>query len=105
MKAIIEGKRYDTDADGVECLAGTGYGNAGDFEHWSEALYQTPSGAYFIAGGGGAKSQYAQSVGGGTISGGEGIRVLTPDEAYEWLERHRLVEAIESHFPDRVQDA
>ena len=87
MKAIVDGKRYDTEA--AEELASWDSGHhAGDFNRVSEALYRTPKGAYFIAGEGGANTGYAEPCEGGNMrTSGEAIRVVSEREAVEWCER------------------
>jgi len=96
MKQIIHGKRYDT-AIATE-VASYSYGNRTDFHGIEETLYRTPKGAWFIHGWGGAATGYAQDIGGGSFGDGEEIRVLTPDQAMDWLERHGKAEAIEKYF-------
>jgi hypothetical protein len=105
MKAIIDGKRYNTET--AEELAKWWNGcSYSDFDHCSEKLYRTKSGALFLAGEGGALSSYAESCEGGrTCTGGERIIPMTQDEAVTWLEQHGKTYEIEQHFPQAVQDA
>ena len=105
MKAIINGKRYDTET-AVKLASWWNGCNCGDFNRCEETLYRTKSGALFLHGEGGARSPYAMSLEGGRSSGGgERIAVMTESEAVAWLESHGKAEAIEAHFPDRVVDA
>ena len=101
MRAIIDGKRYDTDT--ATCVAGywNGLGKS-DFRCLEEDLYRTPKGAWFLAGKGGALTAYAKPWGDGT-TGGEAIRPLADDEARRWLEARNEVEAIEAHF--KIEEA
>ena len=58
MKAIIGGKKYDTDNSDLLGAYESGHGR-GDFEWVREELYRTQRGAYFLSGEGGAKTRYA----------------------------------------------
>lgn len=110
MKAIINGKRYDTEK---AILIGE-TNNIGpnvsrnDFRFWEAGLYVTPrSGAYFLAGRGGPMSRFAVSQGNASWSGGSGIHPMTKAEAFEWAQ-HELAhkpEVIEKHFGDMIADA
>ncbi len=69
-----------------------------DFHQCEEALFKTPNGLWFLWGSGGAASPWSQSYG-RSQGAGEGLQVLSPDEALEWLERHNAEAAIiERHF-------
>ena len=104
MKAIIDGKRYDTvKANWI----GEGQSSCGqsDFKWYSEDLYQTPrSKAFFLAGRGGPSSKYCRSVGDGW-TGGSAIFPLDPDEALEWAENNMHPDDIEAAFADEIEDA
>ena len=108
MKAIINGRRYNTEAPRTECLGedwGEGLGR-NDFHYYFERLYRTGKGKYFLAGEGGPMTKYAVRTGNGQERrGGERIIPLTPEEAREWLERltclyndERALSAIEKYF-------
>ena len=103
MKAVIGGKRYDTTT--AQLVAEAHFGYAGDFQAFSEGLYKTKRGAWFLAGEGGAMSHYASSLSDGSRSGGERIIPLDSDDALAWLERNQENEAIEIHFSDSIEDA
>jgi len=103
MKAIIDGKRYNTETATEVAEYWNGLGG-GDFGRYEESLYKTAKGAWFLAGKGGPMSPYAQSVGNGQ-SGGEGIRPITADEAREWLEKKNEIDALDEHFADHIEDA
>ena len=49
-------------------------------------------------------SRWSNRVG-NTTGGGEGIEVLTKDEAMNWLEEKGLTAELEEHFGDSIQDA
>lgn len=102
-KAIINGKRYNTETAEEVATWSNGY-SRNDFGFEEQTLYRTKKGVFFVYGEGGARSSYAQSVG-SSVTGGDRVQVLTDDEAYQWLEDHDQVEAIERVFPDRFEDA
>jgi hypothetical protein len=87
MKAIIDGKRYDTATATVMATTGKGYSE--DFHHWAEELYKTPKGAYFLMAPGEPLSRYAQKS---TFRNERyGSRVMIPmtiDDAKQWLEEN-----------------
>lgn len=83
MRAIIEGKRYDSDK--AEQIASHCWGHPGDVEHIDESLYRASKGNWFLAGRGGPKTKYARPVAGGDMSGSSDIIPLPEDDAYEWL--------------------
>lgn len=106
MRKVIGGKVYDTDK--AELLhTYEPIQNMDDFHYILESLYVTPKGAFFLCGEGGPMSAYVQSLGGGSYSGGEGLQVLSVQEAAEWLETHGGDEALIEHesFVDLLEDA
>lgn len=103
MKAIIDGKRYNTQTARQIAEWDNGVPPT-DFNFVEEGLYQTPRGRYFVAGRGGPMSKYCKSVG-NCQAGGDDVRPVTEEEAVKWLEDRELVEAIESWFPHYVEDA
>lgn len=105
MRAIINGRRYDTDK-AIEVGSASNNLSVTDFNHWSATLYKTPrSGDYFLAGEGGPMSRWARPAG-NMRSGGEGIIVFdTPAEALAWAEQHLPAATVEEHFGDLIEDA
>ena len=103
MKQIINGKRYDTEKATQLARWHSGF-NLGDPKLCEEKLYGTKNGAFFIHGAGGAMSRWSKRVG-NTTGGGEGVEVLTKDEAMNWLEEKGLTEELEKRFGDCIQDA
>ena len=102
-KAIINGKRYDTET--AHRVAGWDNGHfTSDFHYCHEVIWRTTSGAWFLEGSGGALSSYAESVGDGTC-GGDAIVPMTDDEVSEWLERHHKIDALEQHFASAIVNA
>ncbi len=97
MKKIIDGKRYNTET--AEEIAS--YSNdlsTSDFNWYEETLYLTKNGNWFLAGEGGALSCYSVAVGNNGSGGGSDLRLITKDEAKEWLEQHDEVDALEEYF-------
>lgn len=92
MKKIINGRTFNTETATHVCdLPCTA--NRGDF-HWHEtALYRSPRGQFFVAGRGGARSVWAQPLCGGGAGAGDGLRLVTDDEAREHMERAGCDEA------------
>ena len=89
MKQIINGKTFSTETGTALCDVSSSCSST-EFEWWSETLYQTAKGAYFLHGRGGALSQYSESLIGGARTGGEKLKALTRDEAIEWAERREI---------------
>ena len=102
-RKVIDGLLYDTEE--AEEIASRSHGHAGDFEHFSEALYVTDSGRYFIYGKGGARSPYRQRLGQGEYGGGSGFRTLSEDEAQQWAEKHAKASTVMEYFGDAVEMA
>jgi hypothetical protein len=104
MKAIIKGKRYNTET--ATHLATYSWGSYNDFDHVEEKLYRTKNGSWFLLGGGGPRSRYSRPVSTGGLTGSaNNIVPLSESEAYEWLERHEETELIEQYFSNEIEDA
>jgi len=86
MKKIIEGAKYDTDT--AKEIGSDSFSNSGDFSYWSETLYRTKSGKYFLHGTGGGLSKYSQSTGNNNYTGGSRIEPMDRPSAMEWAEKH-----------------
>ena len=105
MKAIIRGKRYDTEKATLIGSASSNL-NVSDFGWWSEELYRTPrGGAYFLAGEGNARSHYAANLGGGYWGSGEKIVPMSEAEAFAWAQEKLPAEDVEAAFSDMIADA
>ena len=79
MKAIINGKVYNTDTAIKLFENGTGY--TANFSDWYEEYYVTKKGNFFMRYWGGAMTMYAESYNNGrTKSEGSGIKVLTKQQ-------------------------
>lgn len=98
MKAIIEGKKYNTETAEALGEGGSRPGiSRGDFQWYEETLYRTKKGSFFLAGRGGAMTHYSRAIGGGS-SGGSGIQPLSVDGAREWAEHHLDTDEYEEIF-------
>jgi len=105
MKAIIDGKRYDTETAELIGEAHNG-GNWGDYSHWEAALYRSPRGKhYFLAGQGGPMTMWAKRSGSNGGSGGSGIKPMEKGEAFEWAQQHLPDDEVEAAFGDMIEDA
>lgn len=104
MKAIIDGKRYNTETAELVARWNNGY-YQNDFHLVEETLYKTPKGAYFLYYIGGALSKYSIQVGSNGSGEGDGIKVLSREEAAGWLEEHNCPDKLEAEFPNMVVDA
>lgn len=107
MKKIINGKRFDTKTAtliGKTDNLGSGVDSITDFGYWEAGLYQTPrSKQFFLAGAGGPMSRFAMSTGQNQWSSGEGIIVLSHDDALAFAEAHFDPAVIEIFF--NIEDA
>ena len=89
MKAVRQGKRYDTTtATNVASWYNTP--DTRDFNYVCERLYRTANGGYFLHGEGGAQTKWADVDNPKEIYNGEDIVVLTPQAALEWIEERRV---------------
>lgn len=86
MKAILNGKVYDTE---TAKLIGEYSNHLGmsDFRHIYEDLYRTKKGAFFIDYDGGANTKYAECEGSARL-GSSGIISISEAEAKQWCEEH-----------------
>ena len=104
MRKVIEGKLYNTETAAL--VATDSYSYYGDLGYWSEEIYRTKRGNWFLAGEGGAMSKYAQAIGQNEVGGGSAIIPLTEGEALAWLEDHTEdSEVYEEYFTDILEDA
>ena len=103
MKAIINGKRYNTETANLVASWSNGY-YVSDFHHCAEDLYVTRKGAWFLSGEGGPMSKYSVQVSNGR-GGGGCISAISAEQARSWLEERQEVEALEKYFASDVDDA
>jgi hypothetical protein len=106
MKAIINGRIYDTEKATLIGEATGGSEFVTDFSHWSAGLYVTPrSGRYFLAGRGGPMTTFRRTVGQSEWTGGEKIIPMAPKDALEWAEQNLPADTVAQHFAHLVEEA
>jgi hypothetical protein len=106
MEKLIDGKLYSTDnAELITSTYPNGTQDRSNFRFLKESLYVTENGSYFIAGEGGAKTKYSQPAATGGTTGGEDIRAVSEEEAFDWLQRHDEVQTAREHFPQQIEPA
>ena len=103
MKRIIDGKKYDTETAYMVGQWENMY-DVSNFHYFSESLYKKRTGEYFLHGEGGARSQYAETIGQNEWRGGEKIIPLTYDNARKWAEEHLGVDVYEAEFGEVSED-
>ena len=86
MKKVIQGVLCDTST--AKYIGSASYLGDRDFAHWSEELYRTKSGRYFLYGEGGPASRYAVTTGQNEWSSGEKIQLLSRETAMKWAEEY-----------------
>lgn len=97
MKKVINGKSYNTETADKVASWSNDYSTS-DFNWCEESLYKTKKGQWFIAGEGGAMSKYSKPCSNNSQCGGDGLELLTPDEAKSWLEDRDEIDILEAHF-------
>ena len=103
MKAIIQGKRYNTDT-ATRVGHWWNHLDSSDFNNVEEDLYITKSGNWFLHGCGGADTEYHEVIGKSWYSG-ERIVPLSSQSARTWLEKYGNIESVEKYFSASVKDA
>ena len=86
MKKVIQGVLCDTAT--AKYIGSASYLGDRDFAHWTEELYRTKSGRYFLYGEGGPASRYAVTIGQNEWSGGEKMQLLSRETAMKWAEEY-----------------
>lgn len=102
MKKVIKGAVCDTET--ATKLGSCDHDIIDHLHWWSETLYRTKSGRYFIHGEGGPASHYSIADGDGHWKSGEQINVISRKAAEEWAEEHLSGDEYEAAFglPDEV---
>jgi len=95
-------KAIRVDTDKLHLIAADGYGDGSNFDWWEETLYRGKT-YWVLVGKGGARSEYGERCGNG-YGCGEGVTVLTEDQAIDWLLMHDP-EIAAVQFPDLAEDA
>jgi len=103
MKQIINKKTYDTKTAELIASWNNNLSNS-DFNAIREELYLTKKGAWFFCYWGGANTCYSETAG-NCSSEGSGIKVMSSEEAYKWLESNQFTEAIEKYFSSEIEEA
>lgn len=98
MKKIINSKMYNTDT--ATQIGVYNYLCPGQLAYVCETLYRKTTGEYFLAGEGGAASQYARPTEDGNMTGGWGIVPMTQQEAMAWTEEYLDAETYIATFGD-----
>lgn len=86
MKKVIKGAVCDTET--ATKLGTCDHDITNRLYWWSETLYRTKSGKYFIHGEGGPGSRYARAEDDGHWKSGEQIDVVSREAAEGWAEEH-----------------
>lgn len=73
-----------------------------DLGYFSESLYKTRKGAWFLVGSGGPMTSYAVPSGSGNVTGSSDV--FRPLDVREAVSR-RAYETIQEHFEDQTEDA
>lgn len=97
MKKIIGGKLYDTET--AKEIASNSHGEGPrDFRYYCETLFRKRTGEYFLYGGGGPASKYAESCGLNQWTGGEMIIPLDYKAATAWAEENMSADDYQEEF-------
>lgn len=113
MKAIINGKRYDSDTATLIGSAGqktVRHSDGGDFQGDAE-IYTTKSGNYFVRGSGVAGSwaslyeDECEAISEQAPRNVEHIYVMNREQAFAWAQKYLSTRAVEAHFADLIEDA
>lgn len=104
MYKVINGKKYNSD---TAKLLGTWCAECGstDFDYFTESLYRSKSGNFFIYGSGNENSPYRQQIEYNTWTGGESIIPISFKQAQKWAEDHLDGEDYEAIFGDADLDS
>lgn len=86
MKAVLGGRRYDTEAKYTRHISTYRYGRA--LHRFEEQLHRTGHGQWFLACRGEAMSRHARRVTAGEWASGERIIPITKEQAEKWLAEH-----------------
>jgi len=86
MRAIVNGKTYNTETATRICDVPSRVQDRGNFSWHDTDLYRTKRGAFFVAGRGNAASMWGESDGSGGRWGGSGVRPVSEQEARDYME-------------------
>ena len=86
MKKVINGKLYDSEtAILIDTAVST---SQSEHRSYSETLYKTPKGNFFLVGHGGPQTRWAQQTEEGVTSYGYGLIAIKADDALAWCEEN-----------------
>ncbi len=102
MKKVLGGKVYDTET--AEKCGEDSQGRPNDFRWVCETLYRKRTGEFFIHGEGGARSQYAESIGSSWYNG-EKIIPISYEDAQKWAEERLDGDEYLAIFGDPEEDS
>ena len=102
MKKVIKGAVCDTET--ATKIGSCDHDITDHLHWWSETLYRTKSGRYFVHSEGGPASRYSTADSDGHWKSGEQINVISRKTAEEWAEEHLSGDEYEAAFgvPDEV---
>ena len=103
MKAIIDGRRYNT-TTADEILEWDNGRGGSDWKWRVKTLYRTPKGSWFIHHKGGPMTDCARACG-DMLDAGEYIEPVSDDDAFAFLTSHDGAPEAVAHFADRIADA
>ncbi len=103
MTKVIDGKKYSTET-ATEVAEFYNTHDRSNFSHYSETLYITPKGNWFVQVDGGPLTTAAVHNGNET-SGSCYLEAYSPEEALEWLSEHADGDTVAKYFPDDIEDA
>ena len=86
MKKVISGVLCDTET--AKMLGEYEHEHKSSFHWYTERLYLTKSGKYFLHGEGHAASPYAKKVAQNEWAPSEAIKLMPPEAARQWAEDH-----------------
>jgi hypothetical protein len=104
MKRIIKGKTYNTEASTKVASYWNGLGIE-DFRYVSRKLYLTKKGYWFLQYDGGTGIVDDDYWDEKYDDESYGIRPMTEEEAYCWLEQNSETKAIETYFSHILEEA
>lgn len=98
MKKIINGKMYDTETD-MAIAFYEASSNISSRYYYSERLYMTDNGEFYLHGTGGSFTQYAMVCEDGSKEPGEDITLLPNEKAKRWVKlRYSYGLVVDPHF-------
>lgn len=97
MKKVIDGSLYNTETAKMVGEYEPGYAR-NDFHFYTETLYVTKAGKFFLHGEGNAASPYNRQVALNEWTGGEKIIPAIPEEARKWAEENLTAQEYADYF-------